>query len=80
MKTTFATTLLAFCASLVSAGVVITPIFSNQIVPKGSGDCFYGEITPFGCGAVHKPTLGIHIRVPDARASLMDMAYPPHWV
>ncbi|KAI1077001.1 hypothetical protein F5B20DRAFT_583741 [Whalleya microplaca] len=50
MKTAFATTLLALGASLASAGVVITPIFANQIVPKGSNDCFYGEITPFGCG------------------------------
>ncbi|KAI1500678.1 hypothetical protein F5X99DRAFT_232746 [Biscogniauxia marginata] len=50
MKATFAATLLALCASLASAGVVITPIFENQIVPKQAGDCFFGEVTPNGCG------------------------------
>ncbi|KAI0385233.1 hypothetical protein GGS26DRAFT_544923 [Hypomontagnella submonticulosa] len=50
MKTAFATTLLALCATLASAGVVITPIHKDQVVPKLSGDCFFGEATPFGCG------------------------------
>ncbi|KAI0119544.1 hypothetical protein F4814DRAFT_447361 [Daldinia grandis] len=51
MKTAFATTLLAaLCATLASAGVVITPIHQNQIVPKASNDCFFGQTTPFGCG------------------------------
>ncbi|KAI5925759.1 hypothetical protein F4810DRAFT_708272 [Camillea tinctor] len=50
MKAAFATTLFALCASLASAGVVITPIRANQVVPKVAGDCFYGEVTPNGCG------------------------------
>ncbi|KAI1494581.1 hypothetical protein F5X96DRAFT_527774 [Biscogniauxia mediterranea] len=50
MKATFATTMLALCASLASAGVVITPVRPNQIVPKLAGDCFFGEVTPNGCG------------------------------
>ncbi|KAH9884901.1 hypothetical protein F4778DRAFT_524259 [Xylariomycetidae sp. FL2044] len=50
MKTAFATTLLALCASLASAGVVITPIRADQIVPKVDGDCFGGVVTPAGCG------------------------------
>jgi len=48
MKAT--TILVALCASLASASVVITPIFENQVVPKAAGDCPYGETTPHGCG------------------------------
>ncbi|KAI0872975.1 hypothetical protein GGS24DRAFT_502251 [Hypoxylon argillaceum] len=48
MKAT--TLLVALCASLASAGVVITPIKSDQVVPKVAGDCFFGVSTPFGCG------------------------------
>lgn len=40
---------LAFCTSLVSAGVVITPVQIDQTVPDASGDCFFGVSTPFGC-------------------------------
>ncbi|OTA81426.1 hypothetical protein M434DRAFT_401376 [Hypoxylon sp. CO27-5] len=51
MKTAFATTLLAaMCATLASAGVVITPIHQNQVVDSLSGDCFFGKSTPYGCG------------------------------
>ncbi|KAI1466510.1 uncharacterized protein F4812DRAFT_460781 [Daldinia caldariorum] len=53
MKTAFAATLAAaLCATLASAGVVITPIFQNQIVPQASNDCFFGKTTPYGCGPV----------------------------
>ncbi|OHW97871.1 hypothetical protein CSPAE12_03487 [Colletotrichum incanum] len=44
--------LATLCASLASAGVVITPVRQNQIVPaaqKVSGDCFFGVVTPQGC-------------------------------
>ncbi|KAI0098005.1 hypothetical protein GGR51DRAFT_566042 [Nemania sp. FL0031] len=51
MKAT--TFLVALCASLVSAGVVITPISKDQVVPKVEGDCFFGVSTPTGCGYVH---------------------------
>ncbi|KAI0476183.1 hypothetical protein GGR56DRAFT_458759 [Xylariaceae sp. FL0804] len=48
---TFAAALLALAAaSLASAGVVTTPIFADQIVPRSSGDCFFGVSTPSGCG------------------------------
>ncbi|KAI2617185.1 hypothetical protein GGR54DRAFT_217340 [Hypoxylon sp. NC1633] len=50
MKTAFATTLLALCATLASAGVVITPIHPDQIVANADGDCFFGVSTPSGCG------------------------------
>jgi hypothetical protein len=48
--TTFFAATLAFCASLASAGVVITPIRADQIVPKAADDCFFGVTTPQGCG------------------------------
>jgi hypothetical protein len=47
-------TLLLAAASLAAAGIVITTIMDDQIVPKTSGDCFYGVVTPQGCGYVHK--------------------------
>ncbi|EAA36056.2 hypothetical protein GE21DRAFT_1243 [Neurospora crassa] len=47
---TLAAALLSLCASLVSAGVVITPIKPEQVVPKNAGDCFFGVTTPLGCG------------------------------
>jgi len=50
MKT--ATLLVALFASLASAGLVITPVFADQVVPKAAGDCFYGETTPHGCAYV----------------------------
>lgn len=44
------TILVALCASLASAGVVITPVFDNQVVAKdGNGDCALGVVTPTGC-------------------------------
>ncbi len=47
-----ATALLSLClsGSLVSAGVVRTPITPDQVVPKNDGDCFFGVTTPQGCG------------------------------
>ncbi|KAM0820178.1 hypothetical protein AB5N19_05997 [Seiridium cardinale] len=48
MKTAFAL-ILAFAASMASAGVVITPVRANQVVPKNSDDCFFGVTTPNGC-------------------------------
>lgn len=42
----------AICVSVASAGVVITPVFQDQIVAKSGGDCFYGEVTPQGCAYV----------------------------
>ncbi|KAI1181137.1 hypothetical protein F4777DRAFT_3642 [Nemania sp. FL0916] len=44
------TFLVALCASLASAGVVITPIAQDQVVPKVEGDCYFGVVTPAGCG------------------------------
>ncbi|KAK1518780.1 uncharacterized protein CCOS01_11600 [Colletotrichum costaricense] len=44
--------LTTLCASLATAGVVITPVRQNQVVPaaqKVSGDCFFGVVTPQGC-------------------------------
>ncbi|KAI1090036.1 hypothetical protein F5B19DRAFT_494775 [Rostrohypoxylon terebratum] len=48
MKTSaLATTLVAaLCATLASAGVVITPIHPNQLVDNLAGDCFFGKSTP----------------------------------
>jgi hypothetical protein len=42
----------AIAASMVSAGVVITPIRANQVVPKNADDCFFGVTTPAGCAYV----------------------------
>lgn len=42
----------AFAASMVSAGVVITPVRANQVVPKNADDCFFGVTTPVGCAYV----------------------------
>jgi hypothetical protein len=36
------------------AGLVITPIRDNQVVEKDSGDCFFGVVTPQGCGFLRK--------------------------
>lgn len=52
MKVSFVTTILAaVCggASLASAGVVITPVFADQVVQKASNDCAFGVVTPIGC-------------------------------
>lgn len=50
MKAFTTTLLLSSIVALVSAGIVITPIEEDQIVPKSSGDCFFGVVTPQGCG------------------------------
>jgi hypothetical protein len=42
--------LIAVSFQLVSAGIVITKIGQDQIVDKVSGDCFFGVVTPQGCG------------------------------
>jgi hypothetical protein len=49
MKLAAAAAILGFAASLVSAGVVITPVFSDQVVAKAADDCFFGVTTPAGC-------------------------------
>ncbi|KHN98830.1 uncharacterized protein MAM_03292 [Metarhizium album ARSEF 1941] len=51
MKTSLAL-VLSVAASVVSvsAGIVITPIHPDQVVPSNSGDCFFGVVTPQGCG------------------------------
>lgn len=50
MKLT-AAALFALCASLVGAGVVVTPILPDQqVVNDSPGDCFFGVVTPDGCG------------------------------
>lgn len=47
----FAWLLLASAGPLLAAaGIVITPIQSDQVVDKTSGDCFFGVVTPQGCG------------------------------
>ncbi|QUC20081.1 uncharacterized protein UV8b_04322 [Ustilaginoidea virens] len=48
MKTLLAALLAA--APACRAGIVITPIQSDQIVAKLPGDCFFGAVTPQGCG------------------------------
>ncbi|KAM7209644.1 putative secreted protein [Naviculisporaceae sp. PSN 640] len=44
------TILVTLCASLASAGVVITKITKEQVVVKNDDDCFFGVTTPQGCG------------------------------
>lgn len=44
-----AVTLALGMTSLVSAGVVITPVTPDQVVEKTGGDCFFGVVTPRGC-------------------------------
>ncbi|KAK5994950.1 Secreted virulence factor MC69 [Cladobotryum mycophilum] len=48
MKSTVFLTIISTVISLASAGIVITPIYDNQIVDKKSGDCFFGVVTPYG--------------------------------
>ena len=50
MKLQLFTTWLCAITSCAGAGIVITPIKDNQIVEKASGDCFFGVVTPQGCG------------------------------
>lgn len=50
MKTAFAFVIISAAASLVSGSIVITPIKDDQVVKKTSGDCFFGVVTPQGCG------------------------------
>lgn len=62
MKSPFALAVAAamLAASLANAGIVITPIFSDQVVEKTSGDCFFGVVTPQGCGYVLTYSLPSH--------------------
>jgi hypothetical protein len=41
---------LALFAPLVGAGIIIAPIRPEQVVEKIDGDCFFGVVTPAGCG------------------------------
>lgn len=51
MKTSILSTLLlAVTVQLASAGIVITNIYPDQVVEKGSDDCYFGVVTPQGCG------------------------------
>ncbi|KAL7792621.1 hypothetical protein V8C37DRAFT_380080 [Trichoderma ceciliae] len=50
MKTAFVLSLLSTVVSFAAADVVITPIFEDQIVQRQAGDCFFGVVTPQGCG------------------------------
>lgn len=45
-----------------AGGIVITPIFSNQVVPKASGDCAWGVVTPQGCASVLSPPHLLFVR------------------
>lgn len=55
MKAAF---VLALCASLASAWVVITPITKEMVVDRSPDDCFFGVVTPQGCGYVSQVHLG----------------------
>ena len=55
----------ATCVSLASAGVVITPVFQNQVVPPSPGDCFGGVTTPQGCAYVLNPNTSFRTEVKD---------------
>ncbi len=48
---------IALCASVASAGVVITPITPQQVVPNAATDCFFGVSTPQGCGYVSRAAI-----------------------
>ncbi|QYS95599.1 hypothetical protein H0G86_002880 [Trichoderma simmonsii] len=50
MKTSFVFALLSTAISFVAADIVITPIFEDQVVQRQAGDCFFGVVTPQGCG------------------------------
>jgi hypothetical protein len=50
MRCTAFSTLILAMAAMVHAGVVVTPIRSNQVVAKVDGDCAFGVVTPNGCG------------------------------
>lgn len=46
------TVILAACAAMANAGLILIPITPSQIVEKINGDCFFGVVTPEGCGYV----------------------------
>lgn len=45
------TVILAACAAMANAGLILIPITPSQIVEKINGDCFFGVVTPEGCGS-----------------------------
>ncbi|KAL2269626.1 hypothetical protein VTJ83DRAFT_1810 [Remersonia thermophila] len=53
--TTFAAAAFSLCAaSLAQAGIVYIPIRQEMVVPKSSGDCPFGVVTPMGCAKLRK--------------------------
>ena len=45
-----ATALFSAFISVVNAGVVLIPITEDEVVKKMKGDCYFGVVTPEGCG------------------------------
>jgi hypothetical protein len=67
-------TFIFFLASPVYAGIVITPILEDQVIEKTPEDCFFGVVTPQGCGYVASRTL-----LPRCSTSALltkDLCYP----
>lgn len=58
MKTSLLVAIMSVATSMVSAGIVITPITEDQVVEKMAGDCPFGLVTPQGCGYVTELALG----------------------
>ncbi|KAL2258311.1 hypothetical protein VTK26DRAFT_8407 [Humicola hyalothermophila] len=52
--TAAATVVFSLCVSLASAGLVTIPVKPEHVVPKDSGDCFFGVTTPQGCAPLRK--------------------------
>jgi hypothetical protein len=50
MKVTCILLVIGGIAQAALGDIVITPIRSDQVVEKASGDCFFGVVTPQGCG------------------------------
>jgi hypothetical protein len=59
--TTMASILIAVLASIVDAGIVITPIDGDQVVDSVAGDCFFGVSTPQGCGPLRKTAAQVQV-------------------
>ncbi|KAL5628358.1 hypothetical protein BROUX41_003106 [Berkeleyomyces rouxiae] len=54
MKSSILYTLFA-AFNLASASILITPVFSDQVLgTKNKGDCPYGVVTPEGCAPLRK--------------------------
>jgi hypothetical protein len=54
MKTTLLVALFSTAMSMVAAEIVITPILQEQVVERIAGDCFFGVVTPQGCGPLRR--------------------------